>query len=305
MKLNDLVRCGSAASLAIVFSIGSNIAIGDFQTLFPGNFGSKWGDPVHGTPSDIITWSFMDDTTVLAASHPLINEVALGTAAHSDITSMRSAFDAANSVSFNQSIQNAFNTWAAASNGRITFQQVADNGAVAGNSSIPGSYAVDIRIGAFHSVPNSGFAGIGSVGYGPPGNDLFFPDALAGDILLNRDSKFFVAPGTEGSVFYTSGEYKNDLEGLVLHELGHAAIGLGHSIDGTFPALGDVMYPFDANFVNRQLSSQDIAGMQSVYGIAAVPEPSSLWLISIVVASFPFIMIRKSSQLDSRAPTLG
>ena len=129
--------------------------------------------------------------------------------------------------------------------------------------------------------------------------------ALAGDILLNRDSKFFVAPGTEGSVFYTSGEYKNDLEGLVLHELGHAAIGLGHSIDGTFPALGDVMYPFFANFVNRQLSSQDIAGLQSVYGIAAVPEPSSLWLISIVVASFPFIMIRKSSQLDSRAPTLG
>ena len=307
MKLNDLVRCVFAACVAIVFSLGSNIALADFRTLFPGNFGSKWGDTNHGTPSDTITWSFMDDLTVLAANHPLFNEVAPaipGTTAHSDITSMRTAFDLANPVSFNQSIQNAFNTWAAASNGRVTFQQVADNGAVAGDSSIPASYAVDIRIGAFHSVPNSGFAGIGAAGFGPPGNDLFFPDALAGDIFLNMDSKFFVAPGNEGDIFHTSGIYINDLEGLVLHELGHAAIGLAHSIDGTFPALGDVMYPFDANFVNRQLSAQDIAGLQSVYGIAAVPEPSSLWLISIVLASFAAIMVRKSSQLDSRAPAL-
>ncbi len=285
--LKDLI------ALAFLLSCFSSPIYGDFVTLGNGA-GSKWGNRVHGTPSDTITWSFMSDGTTLAAGHPLIADGATGA---SNISSLRTLFDGANGGgnAFNQAIQNAFNTWATAAAGRITFQQVADNGAPSGGSSAASS-AIDIRIGAFHSGAGTNFSFVGAVGYGPPGDDLNFPDALAGDVLINLDSQFFRAPGNEGDTFYTGGVYKNDLEGLVLHELGHAAIGLGHSIDGTFPGYGDVMYSaFNyATFVNRQLSSQDIAGLQSVYGITAVPEPSSLLLISIVTVCLASGLVRKN-----------
>jgi hypothetical protein len=284
----------------LLFAMSSAIsALGDYTT-FGNGYGSKWGDPVHGTPSDVITWSFMSDATVLAATHPLISEIQGGASAGSNITLMRSSYDAIyGNGAYNTAIQNAFNTWSAASGGRVTFQQVADNGAVAGDSSILASSAVDIRIGAFNSVVGSPFAAIGAVGYGPPGNDLnlFFRDALAGDIIFNLNSQFFRAPGNEGDVFYTGGVYRNDLEGLVLHELGHAAIGLGHSNNNTVPGLGDVMYvdvfPDAVNFVNRQLSGQDIAGLQSVYGITAVPEPSSLLFGSFLALGAGCYFFRK------------
>ncbi|MEQ1824624.1 MAG: hypothetical protein ABL921_01715 [Pirellula sp.] len=285
-------------SVAIYFAMSINIAYGDFSVF--ANFGSKWGDPVHGTVSDTITWSFMSDLTTLAASHPLLSEVVGGASAGSSISTLQSSFDTANgSGSFVNAFQNAFNTWSSASGGRVMFQFVADNGAIAGDSNNPASSAVDIRIGAFHSVANSGFAGIGAVGYGPPGNDLnmFFRDALAGDVILNLDSQFFRAPGNEGDIFYNGGAYVNDLEGLVLHELGHAAIGLGHSFNGVFPGQGDVMYvdnfPTSVNFINRQPSAQDIAGLQSVYGITAVPEPSSLvFAFCLAVAGTTFRFCR-------------
>ena len=41
-------------------------------------------------------------------------------------------------------------------------------------------------------------------------------------------------------------------------------------------------FPNSVNFINRQLSSQDIAGLQRVYGITAVPEPNSIMLVSAV-----------------------
>jgi hypothetical protein len=74
-------------------------------------------------------------------------------------------------------------------------------------------------------------------------------------------------------VDYTFG---NDVEELFLHELGHAAIGLGHPPwDGAVPDQR-VMYVGDFNnpsappcclTVNRKLSNDDIAGAQYVYGI--------------------------------------
>ncbi|MBX3420114.1 MAG: matrixin family metalloprotease [Pirellulaceae bacterium] len=237
---------------------------------FGQGYGSKWGAPEHGTISEVITWSFMTDGTPLHASHPLLGEVT-GT---SNISNLSSRFDAG---VFEQLIQNAFNTWSAASQGRITFLQVTDNGAPAGGNSLnndhPGSWEIDIRVGAFTAAPDSDFAWLGAVGYGPPGNDHFpfFKDGLAGDIIFNLSQQFFVAPGNEGDIFYDgTGPYINDLEGLMLHELGHAAIGLGHPSAG----VGDVMFVDDfpdcCNFVNRQLSPDDIAGARAVYG---VPEP--------------------------------
>jgi hypothetical protein len=257
----------------------------DFVTYGNG-YGSKWGGPVHGTPSDVITWSFMTNTTTLVSNHPLIGEISGGASATSNISLLRSNFDFTyGSGAFNQSIQNAFNTWSTASGGRVVFQLVADNGAIAGDSSNLTSSAVDIRIGAFSAATGTNFAGIGAVGYGPPGDDLnlFFRDALAGDIIFNANSLFQIAPGNEGDVHYTGGVYRNDLEGLMLHELGHAAIGLGHPANG----LGDVMYvgPGAADIINRQLSPSDLAGLQSVYGITAVPEPSSLWSAIVLLSA--------------------
>ncbi|MCA9190458.1 MAG: hypothetical protein KDB03_01800 [Planctomycetales bacterium] len=251
------------------------------QTFIPpSSSGSKWGNPIHGTASDVITWTFMADGTILSGGHPLTGEVSGG----SNISQMRLDFDNANGIgAFDQAVNNAFNTWANATPGRITFQYVnSDTGADAGDSSNPSSYAVDIRIGAFTPVAATGFEGLAGVGFGPPGDDTFpfFHDALAGDILLNINQNFFVAPGNEGDTFYTTGTYFNDLEGLMLHELGHAAIGLAHATNGpNFSALEDVMY-VDAlpTFINRQLSAQDIAGAQSVYG---VPEPGCVMILSI------------------------
>ena len=190
-----------------LMTVQYQLAYADSVT-FGNGFGSKWGDPDHGSNSDVITWTFMADTTTLHPTHPLVvNGEVANTLETSDITSLRNAFDAANGIgSFDQAIENAFATWAAAAPGRIKFQKVAtDTGAPAGGNStnnIPGSYAVDIRIGAFTSVPGTGFAGIGGVGYGPPGNDTNpnFQDALAGDIILNLSGAFFVARKRGGPV---------------------------------------------------------------------------------------------------------
>jgi hypothetical protein len=240
-------------------------ACADYVTFGQG-FGSKWGTPQHGTASDVITWSFMPDGTTLHASHPLLGEVT-GT---SNLSDLRGRFGPG---VFEQVIQNAFNTWSEASQGRVTFLQVPDNGAPGGGNSVnnnnPGSWAIDIRIGAFTASPGSGFSFVGAVGFGPPGDDTFpfFQDGLAGDIIFNLSQHFFVAPGNEGDIFYDgNGPYINDLEGLMLHELGHAAIGLGHPNSG----IGEVMYVNDfpncCNFINRQPSPDDIAGAREVYG---------------------------------------
>lgn len=289
-----------------VFVIAISLLINCFQYLFAdfvtiANFGSKWGDPTHGTASDVITWSFMNENTMLAATHPLIGEVQGGATAGSNVSSLRTSFDAIyGNGSFNSAVQNAFNTWSNVSGGRVTFQQVTDNGAIGGDSNNAASSAIDIRIGAFHAVAGSGFSFVGAVGYGPPGNDLnsFFRDALAGDIIINLDSMFIRAAGNEGDIFYTTGDvYRNDLEGLILHELGHAAIGLAHSNNLNVPGLGDVMYVDDfpncCNFINRIPSAQDIAGLQSVYGITAVPEPGSFVTGSVLALALGCVMYRK------------
>lgn len=268
MKRNSICWCIVFFATLVQPYVCQRLCHADYVTFGQG-FGSKWGTPQHGTASDVITWSFMNDGTTLHASHPLFSEVT-GT---SNLSNLRNRF---NPGVFEQLIQNAFNTWSAASQGRITFLQVPDNGAPGGgnseNNNNPGSWAIDIRIGAFTASAGSGFSFIGAVGYGPPGDDTFpfYQDGLAGDIIFNLSQQFFVAPGSEGDIFYNSvGPYINDLEGLMLHELGHAAIGLGHPNSG----IGEVMYVNDfpncCNFINRHPSPDDIAGAQSVYGIPA------------------------------------
>ena len=78
------------------------------------------------------------------------------------------------------------------------------------------------------------------------------PEPIAGDMHFNPAENWSVGGGTD---IYT----------VALHELGHA-LGLGHT---TNPA--DVMYPYYR--FGAELSPNDIAGVQSLYGALGGPVP--------------------------------
>lgn len=254
-----------------------------FGDLYNNGSGYKWDNPTFGTPATI-TWAFMaDGTTIHPNASP--DENGNGTLAPQisggsnldGTTGMRTVFDATYGTgAFNQAIQNAFDEWARW--GDVTFVYVAnDGGGQVGHNNNAASLSADIRIGAFTAVANTGFAGVAAFGFSPPfydDNPYDFQDALAGDILFNLNQPFFRAPGNEGDPIDHSQGFRNDLEGLALHEIGHA-LGLGHPDSGP----GDVMYVGAGccDFINRQLSADDIAGIQRIYN----PEPSSMLLTAI------------------------
>lgn len=123
--------CVWSACLSICLIWGGVFQVQADYLTFGNGAGSKWGERDFGTTSGVITWSYMTEGTTLSASHPLIGEISGGAGAGSNLTGLRSSFDVANGAnSFDNAIQNAFNTWSAASPGRIVFQHVADNGAV-------------------------------------------------------------------------------------------------------------------------------------------------------------------------------
>src|SRR5690606_18469417 len=100
------------------------------------------------------------------------------------------------------------------------------------------------------------------------------PDPLAGDILFNLAATIDIVAGEEDVTPIPP--FTNDLEGLFLHELGHAAFGLGHpSWDGETPDdrvmyVGDFenpMAPGGSARINRELHADDLAGARFVYGL--------------------------------------
>lgn len=246
--------------LAALLALLAAPAGADYVTYGNG-WGSKWDDPVHGTPATV-TWGFVADGTIIAPSWYLAAEVTGG----SNISALRSSIDAAHGAgAFDAAIQSAFATWSAVSGITFVGPVAGGNGPMMGSVTSP-----DIRIGAFHAVPSSGFSFVGAVGFGPPGNDLFFPDAIAGDIAFNLSATHAIWPGGEGS---PAVPFTNDLEGLFLHELGHAAMGMGHPDAGP----PEVMYVWAGccTVVNREPSPDDIAGAQSVYGPSSTPACSN------------------------------
>jgi hypothetical protein len=222
------------------------------------------------------------------ASHPAISHLsASNTLGGGDPAwDIRSKIDAQfGAGAFDAAVRRALDTWAAAA--RITFVQVADSG-----GDFAGSPTPDIRIGAFH-FPVNDFAG--GAAWGPPGDDLNFPDALAGDFALNDRNRFTIATGPEGSPLPTDGGiYLNDVEGLVLHEIGHA-LGLAHSdvIDGVMCGYvypGDVFdgSACDYSHVNHVLAADDRAGIVAIYGAPppAVPLSPGGWVgLAILLAA--------------------
>jgi hypothetical protein len=240
---------------------------------FGDGYGSKWDDPNFGTGA-VVTWSFVTPGAGLA-NHPALADLSgTNTLGSGDPAwDIRYKIDAEfGAGAFNAAVQRAMNTWARIAN--LSFVQVADSGAPFAGSTTP-----DIRIAAYH-FPEGNFSA--GAAWGPPGDDLQFPDALSGDLTLNDRNRFTIASGPDGTPIPTDqGVYLNDLEGLIVHELGHA-LGLGHSdvIEGVMCGYiypGDVFDGSECDYthVNHVLHPDDIAGMRQIYGPAAIPVPIS------------------------------
>lgn len=235
---------------------------------------STWAtNHIVGTPA-VVTWGFMPDGTGVDPDlrlDPLNFPNVTGLVGTSNIGSLRHRIDVVQghgAGAFDQVIRRAMETWSAVAN--ITFVgPITDPGLpLAADDAL----SPDIRIGAFTGEPGIWFSHAGAAGFGPPG---FAPDPLSGDILFNLAASFEIATGEIIEDVTPAPPFTNELEGLVLHELGHAAIGLNHPRwDGEDPDRR-VMYVGDLNpnapiccqTVNHELHPDDIAGAQFVYGV--------------------------------------
>jgi hypothetical protein len=142
-------------------------------------------------------------------------------------------------------ILQAFQAWAQQTN--LNFAVVSDDGTPSGGGSYQqGDQAYgDIRIGGY----NLGSSSLGVAYFPPDGNNY----SIAGDFALNT-AKAFNINGTDYDLFT-----------VAVHEIGHA-LGLDHSSLTTA-----VMYS-TYNGVDTSLKSDDIAGIQSIYGGARVKD---------------------------------
>lgn len=252
--------------LAVLLALAVRTATVMACDVYGNGYGSKWDDP--NWPSGAtITWSFMTPGAGLGPSAPSAwsGTNSLGSGGANDI---RVIIDGMyGSGAFDAAVQRAFSTWAAAAN--LQFVQVTDPGGAFGTVTAP-----DIRIGAFSFGAGDT---AGAAGFGPPGDDLNFPDALAGDVAFNDMNNFNIDPGNEGDPLQTAGGlYLNDIEGLLLHELGHT-LGIGHTTVGDAVMCGYVSPTFngghcDYTHVNRVLEPDDLNAVRDIYGPAPTPD---------------------------------
>ncbi len=236
-------------------------------SVYGKGWGSKWDNPVWPN-SATITWSFMTPGVGLGAAAPP-SWSGVNTLGSNGPGDLRKIIDTVHGTgAFDAAVRRAFDTWAAAAN--LQFQEVADQGGDFGTVTQP-----DIRIGAFSfSVGDLS----GAAGFGPPGDDVNFPDPLSGDIAFNDMNNFNIDPGSEGAPLQTGpgGLYLNDIEGLLLHEIGHT-LGIGHSSVPDAVLCGYQSPQFngsacDYTRVNRVLSADDLQAVRNIYGPAPPPD---------------------------------
>jgi hypothetical protein len=159
--------------------------------------------------------------------------------------------------------------------------------------------AVDRAFHTWQAVPNLGLASqfVGFTGVAPSGGDgmnvigfedhpeldrvlaatSFTLDTVSGEIL---NSDIFLNSAFPWSVADAGEAGKQDVESIVVHELGHMH-GLGHSALGETELLAgggrrvigeaSIMFPiaFTAGSVNRALHPDDVAGISDIYASSA------------------------------------
>ncbi len=267
---NDIHRV--RYSHIVILAILAVRPLNAYDTIGNG-FGSKWGADANAGNGAIVTWGYILDGTPLDPTNFPFHEAITGT---SNITVLRNSVDANyGSGAFDTAIQNAFNTWSAAAN--VTFVgPVADSGQPVAAA---GATSPNIRIGAFQAVPGKWFQFGSAIGIGPPGP--FFEDPFSGDVIFNvagigTQRPYQIAPGQEDIDSVDVFNFGDDVEGVFLHELGHAAIGLNHprwagdNPDRRVMYVGDNQAsgaPVCCQAINRQLNPDDIAAAQYVYGL--------------------------------------
>lgn len=180
------------------------------------------------------------------------------------------ALDTVFDAGWENDIRAAFNTWAAVID--IVFTEVADNG-VDFNA---GGATGDIRI-ASH-IFDGAYSVLAHAYYPPPNGNT-----AAGDVHFDSQEPWHVGAGDPGG-----GEI--DLFTVALHELGHS-LGLAHSADPT--AVMFASYWYNAA---EELSADDIAGGQAIYGAQSgiTPEPPTLVLVALAMAVATFMKARPS-----------
>jgi hypothetical protein len=174
-------------------------------------------------------------------------------------------------------IDTALDTWDVVS-GFKNLGMVGDGGVGFGAPDASGGHLGDIRIGA---IAFDGPFGVLAHNYQPGTQAIFGAGgSIAGDSHYDN-TEFWVDDPFEDGI-----GPEIDLPTVLLHEFGHA-LGLGHSTD---PA--SVMYPFYSG-ARRSLHADDIAGIQFIYGIQAIPEPSSMALVGIVAIGLIGVGVRR------------
>jgi len=263
-------RTFSNGLLAIFLAVTSAGAACAYDTIGNG-LASKWGDDPYPGSGAIVTWGYVPDGT---AADPVAEGV-LGTSQLSQIRDLINTNHGAGA--FEAAIENAFATWSAVAN--ITFVgPITDPG-----NPIGAANAADpmIRIGAF-TLDQEYWGVPGAIGIGPPGFGGYENFPYSGDVIFNlartaQISPFYVAIGIEDLTPLDPYNYGDELEGLFLHELGHAAIGLNHpdwvseNPDQRVMYVGDYWghpeWPICCQTINHELHPDDIAAAQYVYGI--------------------------------------
>ncbi|WP_442483109.1 matrixin family metalloprotease [Aeoliella sp. SH292] len=232
-------------------------------------FASTWSASHEMNSSATVTWGFVPDETIVESTGRLSD---IGATGGSNLSQLRMLIDNTHGAgAFDAAIRRAFATWSAVAN--IDFVEMIDPGTPMG---IASTGTPNIRISAFVPLAGHWFEGAGAVGIGPPGYAEDFEQAFpeSGDVLFNLNANFDIVTGAEDVTPLPP--FTNDLEGLMLHELGHAAIGLNHpEWDGEDPDqrvmyVGDWMdpeAPFCCTAINHELHPDDIAGAQFVYGV--------------------------------------
>lgn len=261
----------------------------------------KWGSPTLGTGA-VVTWSLIPDGTDVirppSVDEPFIlHDFWIGT---SDLSSVYAQLDpdvAIGEALFRTALTGALDTWAAAAN--LTFVEVSDAGVPLGYPGATAGVVGDIRIGSWSLA--SPFDAVAAHAFEPPGGSSLLSSFLAmhspstfGDVTLNKDAFFSTWPGLSEGDFY--GGFPNDIQNLLLHEIGHS-LGLTHSDD-----IDSIMYvgPGCCDYIQRTLSAEDVANIQTLYGtLAPVPEPSTLAIWGIGAMMLGASRLRKKREGES------